>query len=161
MKKDYSVDDLESLYDRYLKINTAIDRLTGNLDILKEKQGNLVGSKYLKSLQEEINYYKDEQALIKQKIAEEDKERWELRSKLNNAGFTFEANNINSQILNYESQLKALTDSANAMADSDEKSAEAKKKAQERVKDLNETIKDYNTLISQTIPNTQKRMGST
>ena len=42
------------------------------------------------------------------------------------------------------------------MADSDEKSAEAKKKAQERVKDLNETIKDYNTLISQTIPNTQK-----
>lgn len=152
----YDVDDLEDLYDRYLKINTAINILTGNLDILKEKQDNLVGSKYLKSLQEEINYYKDEQALIKQKIAEEDKERWDLRVKLDSAGFTFDANDINSPILNYESQLKALTNAANAMADGDEKSAEAKKKAQERVKDLNEAIKDYNTLIGQTIPATQK-----
>lgn len=152
----YDVDDLEDLYDRYLKINTAINKLTGNLDILKEKQNNLVGSKYLKSLQEEINYYKDEQALIKQKIAEEDKERWDLRVKLDSAGFTFDANDINSPILNYESQLKALTNAANAMADGDEKSAEAKKKAQERVKDLNEAIKDYNTLIGQTIPATQK-----
>lgn len=152
----YDVDDLEDLYDRYLKINTAINRLTGNLDILKEKQDNLVGSKYLKSLQEEINYYKEEQALIKQKIAEEDKERWDLRVKLDSAGFTFDANDINSPILNYESQLKALTNAANAMADGDEKSAEAKKKAQERVKDLNEAIKDYNTLIGQTIPATQK-----
>lgn len=152
----YDVDNLEDLYDRYLKINTAINRLTGNLDILKEKQDNLVGSKYLKSLQEEINYYKEQQNLIKQKIAEQNKERWDLRVKLDSAGFTFDANNINSQILNYESQLKALTNAANAMADSDEKSAEAKKKAQERVKDLNETIKDYNTLISQTIPATQK-----
>lgn len=152
----YDVDNLEDLYDRYLKINTAINRLTGNLDILKEKQDNLVGSKYLKSLQEEINYYKDEQALIKQKIAEESKERWDLRVKLDSAGFTFDANDINSPILNYESQLKALTNAANAMADGDEKSAEAKKKAQERVKDLNEAIKDYNTLIGQTIPATQK-----
>lgn len=155
-KNDYSVDNLEDLYDRYLKINTAINRLTGNLDILKEKQDNLVGSKYLKSLQEEINYYKDEQALIKQKIAEESKERWDLRVKLDSAGFKFDDNDINSQILNYESQLKALTNAANAMADGDEKSAEAKKKAQERVKDLNEAIKDYNTLIGQTIPATQK-----
>lgn len=152
----YDVDNLEDLYDRYLKINTAINRLTGNLDILKEKQDNLVGSKYLKSLQEEINYYKDEQALIKQKIAEESKERWDLRVKLDSAGFTFDANDINSPILNYESQLKALTNATNAMADGDEKSAEAKKKAQERVKDLNEAIKDYNTLIGQTIPATQK-----
>lgn len=155
-KNDYSVDNLEDLYDRYLKINTAINRLTGNLDILKEKQDNLVGSKYLKSLQEEINYYKDEQALIKQKIAEESKERWDLRVKLDSAGFKFDDNDINSQILNYESQLKALTNAANAMADGDEKSVEAKKKAQERVKDLNEAIKDYNTLIGQTIPATQK-----
>lgn len=152
----YDVDDLEDLYDRYLKINTAINILTGNLDILKEKQDNLVGSKYLKSLQEEINYYKDEQALIKQKIAEESKERWDLRVKLDSAGFKFDDNDINSPILNYESQLKALTNAANAMADGDEKSAEAKKKAQERVKDLNEAIKDYNTLIGQTIPATQK-----
>lgn len=152
----YDVDNLEDLYDRYLKINTAINKLTGNLDILKEKQDNLVGSKYLKSLQEEINYYKDEQALIKQKIAEESKERWDLRVKLDSAGFKFDDNDINSQILNYESQLKALTNAANAMADGDEKSAEAKKKAQERVKDLNEAIKDYNTLIGQTIPATQK-----
>lgn len=152
----YDVDDLEDLYDRYLKINTAINKLTGNLDILKEKQDNLVGSKYLKSLQEEINYYKDEQALIKQKIAEESKERWDLRVKLDSVGFKFDDNDINSQILNYESQLKALTNAANAMADGDEKSAEAKKKAQERVKDLNEAIKDYNTLIGQTIPATQK-----
>lgn len=152
----YDVDNLEDLYDRYLKINTAINILTGNLDILKEKQDNLVGNKYLKSLQEEINYYKDEQALIKQKIAEESKERWDLRVKLDSAGFTFDANDINSPILNYESQLKALTNAANAMADGDEKSAEAKKKAQERVKDLNEAIKDYNTLIGQTIPATQK-----
>lgn len=155
-KNDYSVDNLEDLYDRYLKINTAINILTGNLDILKEKQDNLVGSKYLKSLQEEINYYKDEQALIKQKIAEESKERWDLRVKLDSAGFKFDDNDINSPILNYESQLKALTNAANAMADGDEKSAEAKKKAQERVKDLNEAIKDYNTLIGQTIPATQK-----
>lgn len=155
-RNDYSVDNLEDLYDRYLKINTAINILTGNLDILKEKQDNLVGSKYLKSLQEEINYYKDEQALIKQKIAEESKERWDLRVKLDSAGFKFDDNDINSQILNYESQLKALTNAANAMADGDEKSAEAKKKAQERVKDLNEAIKDYNTLIGQTIPATQK-----
>lgn len=152
----YDVDNLEDLYDRYLKINTAINILTGNLDILKEKQDNLVGSKYLKSLQEEINYYKDEQALIKQKIAEQSKERWDLRVKLDSAGFKFEDNDINSPILNYESQLKALTNAANAMADGDEKSAEAKKKAQERVKDLNEAIKDYNTLIGQTIPATQK-----
>lgn len=152
----YDVDDLEDLYDRYLKINTAINKLTGNLDILKEKQNNLVGSKYLKSLQEEINYYKDEQALIKQKIAEQSKERWDLRVKLDSAGFKFDDNDINSQILNYEIQLKALTNAANAMADGDEKSAEAKKKAQERVKDLNEAIKDYNTLIGQTIPATQK-----
>lgn len=152
----YDVDNLEDLYDRYLKINTAINKLTGNLDILKEKQDNLVGSKYLKSLQEEINYYKDEQALIKQKMAEESKERWDLRVKLDSAGFKFDDNDINSQILNYESQLKALTNAANAMADGDEKSAEAKKKAQERVKDLNEAIKDYNTLIGQTIPATQK-----
>lgn len=152
----YDVDDLEDLYDRYLKINTAINKLTGNLDILKEKQDNLVGSKYLKSLQEEINYYKDEQALIKQKIAEQSKERWDLRVKLDSVGFKFDDNDINSQILNYESQLKALTNAANAMADGDEKSAEAKKKAQERVKDLNEAIKDYNTLIGQTIPATQK-----
>lgn len=156
----YDVDDLEDLYDRYLKINTAINILTGNLDILKEKQDNLVGSKYLKSLQEEINYYKDEQALIKQKIAEESKERWDLRVKLDSAGFKFDDNDINSQILNYESQLKALTNAANAMADGDEKSAEAKKKAQERVKDLNEAIKDYNTLIGQTIPATQKEWES-
>lgn len=159
-KNDYSVDNLEDLYDRYLKINTAINILTGNLDILKEKQDNLVGSKYLKSLQEEINYYKDEQALIKQKIAEESKERWDLRVKLDSAGFKFDDNDINSQILNYESQLKALTNAANAMADGDEKSAEAKKKAQERVKDLNEAIKDYNTLIGQTIPATQKEWES-
>lgn len=154
--KDYSVDNLENLYDRYLKINTAIDMLNNNLEILKEKQGNLVGSDYLNSLKQEINSYKEQQDLIKQKIAEQDKERWDLRVKLDSAGFTFEANNINSQILNYENQLKALTNAANAMADSDEESAEAKKKAQERVKDLNETIKDYNTLISQTIPATQK-----
>ena len=93
-RNDYSVDNLEDLYDRYLKINTAINKLTGNLDILKEKQNNLVGSKYLKSLQEEINYYKDEQALIKQKIAEQSKERWDLRVKLDSAGFKFDDNDI-------------------------------------------------------------------
>ena len=156
----YDVDDLESLYDRYLKINTAIDMLNNNLEILKEKQDNLVGNDYLNSLKQEINSYKEQQNLIKQKIAEQADERWELRVKLDSAGFKFDDNDINSQILNYESQLKALTDSANAMADSDEKSAEAKKKAQERVKDLNEAIEDYNTLISQTIPNTQKEWES-
>ena len=158
--RDYSVDDLESLYDRYLKINTAIDKVSGNLEILKTKQDNLVGSDYLKSLESEINSYKEQQKLIKQKISEQDKERWDLRVKLDSAGFRFDDNDINSQILNYQSQLKALTDGANAMADSDEKSAEAKKKAQERVKDLNEAIKDYNTLISETIPNTQKEWES-
>ena len=155
-EKDYSVDDLENLYDRYLKINTAIDMLNNNLEILKEKQGNLVGSDYLNSLKQEINSYKEQQDLIKQKISEQTDERWDLRVKLNSAGFRFYDWDINSPIVNYESQLKALTNAANAMADSDEESAEAKKKAQERVKDLNETIKDYNTLISQTIPATQK-----
>ena len=153
--KDYSVDDLEDLYDRYYSINNLLTRIDTTLETIDINSKHAFGQEKVNALKEQINLYTLQKDRLSELAEVTSKELMETRALLANNGFSFDG----WEISNYEARIKALTNSANAMADSDEKSAEAKKKAQEKVKDLTEATKRYAELVYTEMPKISNEMA--
>lgn len=142
--KEKEVADLESLVDRYYRYKNVIDLVTNSISDYETAMKNAHGTQYVDLINKEIQAYKDKQNAIKANISEMEKERWELRVKLANSGFDFDANwNING---NYASRLEQLRNQANSL------SGDAKENAIKNVKDLSDATKRYADLTFSELP---------
>lgn len=147
-KAKEDVANLESLVDRYYRLDNVISALTNTIDKYENAKKNAHGQEYVNAINNEIEAYKNKQKAIKSNIDELAKERWEKRVQLSNAGFDFDADwNING---NYASKLEQLTNSANAL------SGDAKENAINAVKELSDATKRYAELVFNEIPSAEK-----
>lgn len=147
-EKDYSVEDLEDLRDKYFAVDNALQRVNTSLETNEALKKRATGKDYRNALNEEIKLYKLQQQRLMDKKNVAMQELQEQRQLLARNGFQFNG----WEIQNYQARLKQLTDQANAMKDSSEAEAEAKKKAQENVKELQKATEKYAQLCYTTIP---------
>lgn len=145
-----TVENVESLTDRYYQLNNELNLLNKNLDTVKNKLNYSVGSEYKNNLESEIRLYRQLKENAQKMINEELGERWELRVKLDAQGFRFDEN---ENITNYAQRLEEIRNSANAIADPD-----AKERAIKNYKDLSEATKRYAELVYTKIPELKSQM---
>jgi hypothetical protein len=142
------VADLESLVDRYYRLKNVIDLVTSTIGKYETAMKNVHGTEYVNYIYKEIDAYKQKQQAIKDNISEMEKERWELRVKLDSSGFGFDNNwNLDN---NYTNRLEQLRNQANGLT------GDAKENAIKRVKDLSETTKRYAELCFTDIPKAEQ-----
>jgi hypothetical protein len=142
------VADLESLVDRYYRLKNVIDGLTSTIGGYESAMKNAHGNQYVDLINKEIDAYKQKQQAIRNNIDEMARERWELRVKLDSAGFDFDSNwNING---NYANRLEQLRNQANSLR------GDAKENAIKNVKDLSEATKRYAQLCFSDIPKAEQ-----
>ena len=141
------VEDMESLVDRYYKLQDAISDVTKALEKNREKQETVKDKKeYEKLINEEIKLINKEITALQNLQKEQEKERNEIKKTLSNQGFKFDSS---GNISNYAAQLKKLTDYANSLTDPDKKES-----AQAQVQAIAELISAYTELEDTTLPET-------
>lgn len=141
-----AVDDLDLEIDRYHDLNRAITRVNNALKANEIAQENATPTQKVKLMKEEIQLYQELQEAQRALYTEQKKETAELKKKLANNGFTF---NADGSLKNYGSQLAKLEKSANKL------SSDAKKAKIEEVKAIKELADAYEKLVNETLPNTQ------
>lgn len=139
------VEDMDSLVDRYVDLDNAINKVENSLASLNTEKENANDENKIKLLQKEISLLGDKRVALENLRKEQQKELSELKSQLSNKGFNF---NSDGDITNINSQLEALRNNANSL------SGDAKENAQESVKAIAEIVERYNELLLDVIPET-------
>ena len=139
------VEDMDSLVDRYVDLDNAINKVENSLASLNTEKENANDENKIKLLQKEISLLGDKRVALENLRKEQQKELSELKSQLSNKGFNF---NSDGDITNINSQLEALRNNANSL------SGDAKENAQESVKAIAEIVERYNELLLDVIPKT-------
>lgn len=139
------VEDMDSLVDRYVDLDNAINKVENSLASLNTEKENADDENRIKLLQKEISLLGDKRVALENLRKEQQKELSELKSQLSSKGFNF---NSDGDITNINSQLEALRNNANSL------SGDAKENAQESVKAIAEIVERYNELLLDVIPET-------
>ena len=151
---------LEDEYDRYEKVNTAIEKLTNSLSQLQTEESRLIGIDKSKYLKKEIDSLQQQIALQKEKLALEQEELAEKADSLSEYGITFDGEGL---IQNYKDVYYQLYDEYNALVDqynatNDEATKTAMEAAKDRYDNYTSLVEDYDELLSSTIEDTKSEL---
>lgn len=137
------VDNLKSLVNRYLQVESALDKVN---NAIKENQilmENSSDEERLKNLDKEIKLLQEKKVALQNVKKERQEELQELKNSLSKSGFTFGSDGI---IKNYEQRLEALRYWANS------KSGDAKESEKDNVENIADNIDRYMQLLLKDIP---------
>lgn len=153
---------LEDEYDRYEKVNTAIEKLTNSLSQLQTEESRLIGIDKSKYLKKEIDSLQQQIALQKEKLALEQEELAEKADSLSEYGITFDGEGL---IQNYKDVYYQLYDEYNALVDqynatNDDATKTAMEAAKDRYDKYTQLVEDYDELLSSTIEDTKSELQS-
>lgn len=151
---------LEDEYDRYEKVNTAIEKLTNSLSQLQTEESRLIGIDKSKYLKKEIDSLQQQIALQKEKLALEQEELAEKADSLSEYGITFDGEGL---IQNYKDVYYQLYDEYNALVDqynatNDDATKTAMEAAKDRYDKYTQLVEDYDELLSSTIEDTKSEL---
>lgn len=137
------VDDLKSLVNRYLQVESALDKVN---NAIKENQilmENSSDEERLKNLDKEIKLLQEKKVALQNVKKERQEELQELKNSLISSGFTIGSDGF---IQNYEQRLEALRSWANSL------SGDTKESAKDNVENIADNIDRYMQLLLKDIP---------
>lgn len=148
-KKEKEVKDLDLTLDRYYKLENALKRVNNEYSAIKRTKDTSYGNDKLKAMDKETDLLGRQASVIKQYVAELQKEQRELKGSLGKHGFKFDAN---GDIANLNERLKAMQDAANRL------SGEAKEQAINNIKNIQEDAKRYTNITFNLLPDKQNAL---
>lgn len=139
--------------DRYLDFNNAVKQVDNELNLNKGIKDNLKkdSPEYQSALEKDIKLYQDKTVALNNLNDEQKRERDELKTKLSNLGFEFDAT---GKLINSQKTLLDMQEKVNAMGGNDEPAKQAKEDAIKNLKDINDETKKYIELVGDKIPKT-------
>ena len=145
-KEKEKKDKQKSEYDRYYKLNNAIDSVTRQIDKLRKAEENLTGVSLAKKLEKETGLLNKQIKAYKNLAAEQKKETKEIKNRLKKKGGKFdEDGNLTNYKKLYDKELKAYNaaiDKYNASAQ-EKADKKALEKAEKRYEKFKQDVEKY------------------
>jgi TP901 family phage tail tape measure protein len=135
--------------DRYLELNGAIKDINNQLEANKTLQEATTGEEHSRAIEQEIDLYNQKKVALANLNAEQQKEAQELKDKLSQYSFQFDAN---GKLINSEQRLLELQKSINAETGDTEEAKQKKEDDIKWLKDLQDQTKSYIDLVEDKIP---------